>query len=30
MKETQETLVQFLGQEDPLEEDLATHPSILV
>ena len=29
MKETQETLVQFLGQEDPLEEDLATHPSIL-
>ena len=29
MKETQETLVQFLGQEDPLEEDLVTHPSIL-
>ena len=29
MKEMQETLVQFLCQEDPLEEDLATHPSIL-
>ena len=25
----QEILVQFLGQEDPLEEDLATHSSIL-
>ena len=26
----QETRVQFLGQEDPLEEGLATHYSILV
>ena len=26
---TQETLVRFLGQEDPLEERLATHSSIL-
>ena len=26
---TQETHVQFLGQEDPLEEDMATHYSIL-
>ena len=25
----QETQVQFLGQEDPLEEGMATHPSIL-
>ena len=25
----QETWVQFLGQEDPLEEDMATHSSIL-
>ena len=25
----QETLVQFLGWEDPLEEDVATHSSIL-
>ena len=25
----QETLVQFLGQEDPLEEGMATHSSIL-
>ena len=25
----QETPVQFLGQEDPLEEGMATHPSIL-
>ena len=25
----QETPVQFLGQEDPLEEDMATHSSIL-
>ena len=24
----QETQVQFLGQEDPLEEEMATHPSI--
>ena len=29
MQETQETWVQFLGQEDPLEEEMATHPSIL-
>ena len=26
---TQETLVQALGQEDPLEKDMATHSSIL-
>ena len=26
----QETLVRFLGQEDPLEEGMATHSSILV
>ena len=25
----QETLVRFLGQEDPLEEGVATHSSIL-
>ena len=25
----QETQVQSLGQEDPLEEGMATHPSIL-
>ena len=25
----QETLVQFLGQEDPLEKGMATHSSIL-
>ena len=25
----QETQVQSLGQEDPLEEEMATHPSIL-
>ena len=29
MQETQETQVRFLGQEDPLEEDMATHSSIL-
>jgi len=29
MKETQETWVQSLGQEDPLEEEMATHSSIL-
>ena len=29
MKETQETWVQSLGREDPLEEGMATHPSIL-
>ena len=26
----QETAVQSLGQEDPLEKGMATHPSILV
>ena len=25
----QETQVRFLGQEDPLEKEMATHPSIL-
>ena len=30
MQEIQETQVQFLGWEDPLEEDTATHFSILV
>ena len=29
MQETQEMQVQSLGQEDPLEEDIATHSSIL-
>ena len=29
MQETQEMQVWFLGQEDPLEEDMATHSSIL-
>ena len=29
MQETQETQVQFLGQEDPLEEGMATHSSII-
>ena len=29
MLETQETWVQSLGQEDPLEEGMATHSSIL-
>jgi len=29
MQETQETQVQSLGQEDPLEESMATHSSIL-
>ena len=29
MQETQETRVQSLGWEDPLEEEMATHPSIL-
>ena len=28
-QETQETWVQSLGQEDPLEEEMATHSSIL-
>ena len=26
----QETGVRFLGQEDPLEKGMATHPSVLV
>ena len=30
MPETQETWVQSLGQEDPLEKEMATHSSILV
>ena len=29
MQETQETLVRSLGWEDPLEEEMATHSSIL-
>ena len=29
MQETQEMWVLFLGQEDPLEEEMATHSSIL-
>ena len=29
MQETQETWVQSLGQEDPLEKELAMHSSIL-
>ena len=29
MQQTQETLVRFLGLEDPLEESMATHSSIL-
>ena len=29
MQETEETQVQSLGQEDPLEEGMATHSSIL-
>ena len=29
MQEIQETWVQSLGQEDPLEEEMATHSSIL-
>ena len=28
-QETQETWVRFLGWEDPMEEELATHSSIL-
>ena len=28
-QETQEMLVPPLGQEDPLEEEMVTHPSIL-
>ena len=26
----QETQVQYLGREDPLKKEMATHPSILV
>ena len=29
MQETKETRVQSLGQDDPLEEGMATHSSIL-
>ena len=29
MQDTQETRVQFLGQENPLEEEMVTRPSIL-
>ena len=29
MKETEEIWLQFLGWEDPLEEEIATHSSIL-
>ena len=29
MQETQEMLVQSLGQEDPLQKEMATHSSIL-
>ena len=29
MQETQETWAQSLGQEDPLEKEMATHASIL-
>ena len=29
MQETQETQVQSLGQEDPLEEEMAAHSGIL-
>ena len=29
MQEMQETGVRFLGREDPLEEEMATHSSIL-
>ena len=29
MQETQEMQVQSLGQEDPLEKEMATHSSIL-
>ena len=30
MEETKETWIQFLGWEDPLEEGMATHSSILI
>ena len=29
MKEMQEAQIQYLGQEDPLEEEMATHSSVL-
>ena len=29
MQETQETQVQSLGREDPMEKEMATHPRIL-
>ena len=29
MQETEETQIQSLGQEDPMEEAMATHSSIL-
>ena len=29
MQETQEMQVQYLGWEDPLEDEMATHSSIL-
>ena len=29
MQETQETQVQSLGREDPLEKEMANHPNIL-
>ena len=29
MHETWETQIRFLGQEDPLEEEMATHSSLL-
>ena len=29
MQETQETWIQSLGQEDPLEEEMAAHSNIL-
>ena len=29
MQDTQESWVQFLGQEDPLEKEMATHSHIL-
>ena len=29
MQETQELQVQYLGQEDPLEKEMATHSSFL-
>ena len=30
MQEAQETWIQSLGQEDPLEEETATHSSIII